>query len=255
MRKPHKLSIEAIGIATTSVVCALVMWELSGRIGLFDPRLVPGPIAVVKGLWAMATEKTLLDDAIATLFRVLLGFVAGTTFGILAGLITGLIGRGRYVLEPLVQLLRPIPAVALIPIAIAWFGIGELEKIVIVTWASFFPMWVNTHAGIRSVPQVLIWTGLTLGASRARITREIVIPAALPFLISGARVALGLSFAATVVAEMSGAANGLGYRSFINHAGVQRDKMLAAIVVIGVLGAAIDRGYQLAVRKSFPWLS
>jgi len=245
---------QAAVTAACSILSALALWEVAGRAGLFDQRLVPVPSAVAAGLLELALDGTLVDDMAATVLRVACGFVVGTTMGVLLGLLTGLTERGRYIIEPLVQLLRPIPAVALIPIAIAWFGIGETEKIFIVTWASFFPVWLNTHAGVRGVPIELIWTGLTLGAHKRRITLEVIVPAALPHLVTGARVALGLSFAATVVAEISGAAVGLGYRSFIYHAGAQRERMLAAIVVIGIFGALIDRAYQYAIRKAFPWL-
>jgi ABC-type nitrate/sulfonate/bicarbonate transport system permease component len=230
-------------------------WQGAAAFRVIDPILVPGPLAVASALAEVARDGMLWRDAAYTLMRTLSGFALGVSIGVFIGIVTGLGGRLRHLVEPLLQILRPIPAVALIPVAIAWFGIGEFEKIAIVTWAAFFPVWVNTHSGTTAVPDEFAWTGRLLGASRSRLVLEVIVPSALPFLVTGARVALGLSFAATVVAEMSGASLGLGYKSFIYHAGFQRDKMLAMVLAIGMLGALIDRGYAVTIRTFFPWLT
>ena len=140
------------------------------------------------------------------------------------------------------------------PLALAWFGIGDVAKISIICWACFFPTWISTHSGGGRVPAELLWTSAVLGARRLRIVLQVVVPWASPYIFVGARTSLGLAFAAAVVAEMSGAASGLGYRILSSHLNFRTDEMLASIVVVGALGALADLLLRLSVRRVFPWL-
>lgn len=229
-------------------------WEVAGHAGLIDVALLPVPSAVVRAIGDMAAEHLLVEDTASTIFRITRGFALGAALGVSIGLATGLLRSLRLILEPVVQLLRPIPAVALVPLALVWFGIGEEAKLFIVGWAAFFPTWLNTHSGVQRVPLEFVWTARLLGASRARIVGQVILPWSMPFVFSGARISLGLSFAATVVAEMSGASEGLGYRILASHYAFRPDRMVAGIVLIGLLGAALDLLFRALVRRYGPWI-
>lgn len=232
----------------------LAIWEVLGIVGTYDVTLLPRPSSVITALTRLAIEGLLWKDLTATSLRIFVGFVAGSSTGFAIGLLTGLVPSVRHFVEPLVQVARPIPAVALIPLAVTWFGVGELAKFFIVAWASFFPVWVNTHLGVQRVPQELTWTATILGASRRRMIVEVVVPWSLPFIQAGIRVALGLAFAATVVAEMSGASAGLGFRIFTSQLVYRNDLMLGAILIVGALGALIDWIFTRGTRAVLPWL-
>jgi len=245
----QRLVIGALSVAV--FFCAL---ELSGRAGFYETSLIPLPSSV-----SLAFERLirgpLLPDFGATARRIATGYFVGSSLGILVGLATGLLPRVRNLLEPLVQIGRPIPAVALVPLALAWFGIGEFAKASIVAWACFFPVWINTHSGVGRVPDELLWTAAVLGASRRRTVLQVVIPWAGSFILVGLRISLGLAFAATVVAEMSGASSGLGYRILVSHLAFRVDEMLASIIAIGAFGASVDLLFRTAAERLVPWLS
>jgi NitT/TauT family transport system permease protein len=232
----------------------LLLWEVLATMGLYDVRLLPRPTSVVTAIGQMANEGILWQDIISTFLRVLTGFFIGTTVGFVVGLITGLTQRLRRIVEPIVQVARPIPAVSLIPLAIVWFGVGEVAKLFIVGWACFFPVWVNTHSGVQRVPKEFLWSAAVLGADNKRIVSEVIVPWSLPFVQAGMRVSVGLAFAATVVAEMSGASAGLGFRIITSHLLFQVDRMIGSILLIGALGALIDRLFVVITRRLLPWL-
>jgi ABC-type nitrate/sulfonate/bicarbonate transport system permease component len=196
----------------------------------------------------------LFNDGFWTLARVTAGFSIGTFAGVFLGRITGLHPSIRIVLNATIQALRPIPAVALIPVVIVLFGIGELAKVMIVAWACFFPVWIATHSAVQRVPRSLLWTAQTLGMPYSSVVRRVIVPWATPFILAGVRTGLGLSFAAVVVAEMSGAGEGLGYRIIESQLVFRYDQMLASIIAIGVTGLLIDVLFRIVVRFKYPWL-
>jgi ABC-type nitrate/sulfonate/bicarbonate transport system permease component len=244
-----------LAIRLFPIVVVLVGWELSGRFALYDIKFVPVPSLIFGAVAQMAWEGLLWWDVSLTAIRITIGCIVGTSLGFAMGLLTGLVPRARSMIEPLVQMARPIPAVALIPLAIVYFGVGEFAKIFIVGWASFFPVWVNTHLGVQRVPEEFLWTAAVLGADDRMTLTQVIVPCALPFIHAGLRVALGLAFAATVVAEMSGASAGLGYRIFTSHSFHRYDRMIGAIMLVGTFGAAVDWLFMSVTHKLFPWLS
>lgn len=250
----RKSSLSKVLVGGSSILMVLLLWEILGRFQVYDVALLPPPSRVATALVNLSNEGILWTDVGITVSRVLAGFALGGTLGFLAGVVTGLSARLRRVFEPIIQIARPIPAVALVPLAIVWFGIGETQKFFIVSWASFFPLWVNTHSGVGRVPRELLWAAETLGAHGNRIVREVIVPWSLPFVYAGVRIALALAFTAAVVAEMSGASSGLGFRIIASHLVFRVDRMIASILMIGALGALFDRILVLSTRKLLPWL-
>ena len=242
-------------LSSSLVIVVLVgVWELLATGHAYNTTFIPAPSMIAIALYQMAHEGTLFLDLAETIVRVAIGFGIGLLTGFLAGLLTGLVTRADNLVAPILQIARPIPALAIVPLAIVWFGIGEGFKLFIIGWATFFPIWLGTNAGVRQVSKELLWTAALLGADKKRQVLEVVIPSSLSFVQNAARVSLGLGFAATVVAEMSGADAGLGYRIFVNHLVFRPDRMLASLILVGIVGALIDRIYLSFGNWLFPWL-
>jgi ABC-type nitrate/sulfonate/bicarbonate transport system permease component len=214
-------------------------------------HLFPPPQAVASALWHLVVT-SLLGDLAATFSRILVGFTIALICARWIGLRTGTSARWRDSLEPLFQTLRPVPALALIPVAIVWFGTGELEKYFVIAWAAFFPIWVGTHAAAQDVPRELIWTAQTLGATGNRIRSAVVAPSAAPAVFAATRTGLGLAFAAAVVAEIIGSSEGLGYRIIEGNQAYQYGSMLAAVIAVGLVGALTDWAYTMVFRPERP---
>lgn len=228
-------------------------WDLTVRSGLVDARLFPSPVAVFQALLELYHEGVLVQDILATLVRVLLGYGVGAALGIVVGVITGHWNRVGAFLNPVLQLFRPIPAVSLVPLAIVWFGIGEAPKYFVISWASFFPVWVNTHVGIQKLPRKLSWTARIFRVQERRFILEVALPWAAPFIYAGARIALAFAFSATVVAEMSGAQAGLGFRILASHQVSAVGRMIADIIMIATLGFVADCIFVGVVKRLVPW--
>lgn len=253
MPRRSSARVQRVVLAAMSIATFFCVLELAGRAGLYETSLIPLPSSVARAMERLV-RGPFPSDLSATTRRIAAGYLVGSTFGVVLGLATGLLPRVRNLLEPLVQLGRPIPAVALVPVALAWLGIGELAKASIVAWACFFPVWINTHSGVRRVPAELLWTSAVLGANRRRTVLQVIVPWASSFIFVGLRTSLGLAFAAVVVAEMSGASSGLGYRIIASHLAFRTDEMLASIIAIGALGALTDLLFRAAAGRAAPWL-
>jgi ABC-type nitrate/sulfonate/bicarbonate transport system permease component len=201
----------------------------------------------------MLRSGELIWDGLITAGRVLLGFILGSALGIVIGVLTARIQLMDQTVGQLIQVLRPIPPIALVPLAVVWLGLGEISKISIIMWGVFFPVWVSTHIGVSSVNKEVIWAAQSLGASGRKVLFRVVLPAAGRHVVSGMRVAIAIAFICVVVAEMSGALDGLGYR--INKAYVvfRVDRMIADLTVLGLLGALSDYGFARLVSRLMPW--
>ena len=244
------------GAGTLSVLGALLLWELAVRSGLFDERVFPPPTEISGTLIALLGNGTLVRDSLVSLLRVAVGYVIGGTLGIGIGVLTGTSAPFRSTLAPIVQLLRPITPVALAPLAIVFFGLTEGAKYFLVAWGVFFAVWVSSHVGVTTIDRRIVWAAKALGASEWRLKFFVYPWAALPIILSGLRTAIGIGFICVVVAEMtgSGATAGLGYRVRLNYELFRVDRMIAALVVLGILGAAVDRIFAILSRRLFPWI-
>jgi ABC-type nitrate/sulfonate/bicarbonate transport system permease component len=194
-----------------------------------------------------------VSDLRYSLFRYGVGLALGSLLGILLGVLTGRIQTFRDSLGPLLNFLRSTPSIALVPLAIVWFGIGEQEKIFVVTWGVTFPVWLNTHAGISEVQKEYVWAARSLGAAGWPIYREVYVPWALPFIITGTRMGIATAFFALAAAEMAGAFGGVAFRIFHSHQMFRIDKMMVAILTIGLLGITFDRLFVRLMRWFLPW--
>jgi len=236
-----------------STIIFFLVWEIVSRSGLINPALFPPPGVIVKAAITMFKTGELVWDIFASIQRVVLGFFLASIFGISFGLLTGRIKFIEKTIGPIIQLLRPIPSIALVPLAIVWFGLGEISKYFLVFWGAFFPIWVNTHLGAKAVDRKILWAAKSLGAKGTKILYEIVLPASIPYIIAGMRIGIGIAFICLVAAEMAGAFRGVGYRIYASHLIFRVDKMMVGILFLGILGSSADRLFAFIVNRVFPW--
>jgi ABC-type nitrate/sulfonate/bicarbonate transport system permease component len=232
---------------------AIGLWEIISRAEVVNPRLFPPPSQVALALHAWWTSGNFLDDVLASYARMLAGFAVGGLCGIAVGMLTG---RTRWggALGPILQVFRPMPPVAIIPLVIVWLGIGDTAKIFSIAFAVFFPVWINTHLGAESIPREYLWSARMLGASARRTALRVVLPAALPAITAGLRTSVAIAFIMVYVSEIAGASSGIGYRISITHLAYRIDLMMAALLVLALAGAVADWLLARLMNRLFPWL-
>ena len=166
---------------------------------------------------------------------------------------TARVSAVQFILGPFLTVLRPIPAIALVPIAIVWFGIGEPSKYFVIAYTVFLAVWLNTHHGMERVPRTFVLASRTLGASRVREFLEVIIPAAAPHIVAGLRTGSALAFLSLVAAELSGASSGIGYRMQEARQYIRTDIMFVGLIELGILGALLDGGFVMLSKRVVHW--
>lgn len=219
---------------------------------VFKPHesLLPPPSHVAREFWELLLSGALMTHIGASLSRVLSAWVLAALVAIPLGIAMGRIGIVERLLDPLVELIRPISPLAWIPLAILWFGIGESGKIFVVFIGAFFPSLVATIAGVKRIDPVLIQAGQVLGCNdKSSLFRKVVLPAALPNIITGLRISFGTGWAAIIAAELVAARSGLGYLISNGMEILRADRVLVGMIVIGVLGVCFDLLFRFIQRK------
>lgn len=236
-----------------SFALVLAIWSAVSLSGLISPILFPAPWTVVAAGVEMAAAGTLLSDVAISAQRAVVGFLIGAGLGVFTGLLTGRVALLRTLLNPFLSLMRPIPAIALAPVAIVWFGIGEPSKYFLISYTVFLAVWFNTHHGMSFVPEIYIRASRSLGASRMREFLIVVIPAAAPHIAAGLRLGVALALLSLVAAELTGASSGIGYRLQEARQFIRVDRMFALLVILGAIGALVDALAERAVRRLVHW--
>lgn len=236
-----------------SPLLLLLLWEAASRVGVIPTRTLAAPSSVLASLVASVASGELPYHLLVSLGRAAAGLAIGVTAGLVLALIAGLSRTGEAAIDPLVQVKRTIPTLALTPLFIIWFGIGEEPKILLIAFATMFPIYLNLYNGIRGADVRLVEAARTLGLSRGEIVRHVILPAATPSLLVGLRYALGSAVLVLVVAEQINATAGLG--AMINHARdfMQTDVIVVCIVVYAALGLAGDGIVRAVERRSLAW--
>jgi len=231
----------------------LLGWELLSRSGMVSPLFLPPPSAVARTGLQLLLSGNLFDNVWASLCRVLIGFFLAALLAIPLGIIAGMNAVVFNSVDPIIELFRPIPVLALLPLAILWFGIGESSKIFIITYAAFFPIFINTLAGVKYSDPILLQVASTLGASRMQIFYRVVLMSALPSLAVGIRLGLGFAFLALVAAELIASTRGLGYLIMDARLTFQTDVSMVGIVSLGILGYAANAILVRIERWALSW--
>jgi NitT/TauT family transport system permease protein len=231
----------------------LLGWELSSALGLVDPVSVPR-VSAILGSWLETLQNgQLLRQLLPSLGRIFAGFGLAVVVAVPLGLLMGTVSLFYRLLEPLTEFIRPIPAAAYIPVAILFLGIGNGMKVFVVFLACLFPILLNTYGGVRGVDQVLIDTGRTFGVSRLRALRQIVFPAALPSILTGMRISLGISLIVAVVSEMIAGNSGIGYFILDMQRIFRVPEMFAGIFTLGLLGFLINFAFLKLEQHLLRW--
>lgn len=237
------------------ILVLLIAWELAVR--LHPGLLFPGPFAVAAGILELLQHGLLLKYVVASLFRVTWGFVLACSTAIPLGLALGWYRRGEMAFNPLSQIFRPISPLAWIPLAILWFGVGDLSSIFLIFVGSFFPLLLTAMSAVHNIPAVYVNAGRNFGLSSSAFVARVLYPAVMPQLLVGMRITLGIAWLVVVAAEMIAVNSGLGFLIVdARNAGNRYDLVVAGMVVIGVIGFLLDLGMRsLEQIKSFHWRS
>jgi len=222
------------------LVLGALVWEAAARSGAFSPLVVPSIARIGRELWWLVIRPESLADAWFSLQRAIVGFTLAAAVGVALGVLMGRSSIAAACLGPIFSGTYPIPKIALFPVFIYLFGIGSLSKVVLIFLECLYPIVVTTHAGSRAVNRVLLWSAANMGASRARILWRVVVPAAAPFIFAGFRIALPIAMIVVIITEMISSADGLGYLAMYSLASFKTDRMLAVVVMIALIGVALD---------------
>jgi len=251
-------------------VALVLTWQFLSMRGIVNPQILPAPTAVLAKWWeylipfepydpqqtsylAWLFSGELIRDAYSSLYRVVVGFVVGAALALPLGLMMGANERVYKLFNPLIQVLRPIPPIAFIPLSILWFGLGNPPAIFLIVIGAFFPILMNTIAGVRHVDGIYIRAARSLGASQSTMFLRVMLPAATPYILTGARIGVGTAFIVVIVAEMIAVNNGLGYRILEAREFFWSDKIIAGMFTIGLLGLAIDAGMNRLNNYLLKW--
>jgi len=259
----------AIGLVVPAV--AIAVWQWVAVNGWVNENVLPSPLEVGRkwvayllplqafkdytggGWWSWAFSGELIVDSLGSLYRVVTGFLIGAGLALPLGLAMGA-NRVVYAwFNPLVQLLRPIPPIAYIPLSILWFGLGNPPAVFLIALGAFFPVLMNTIAGVQQVDSIYLRAARNLGAGRWTMFVRVILPAAVPYILSGVRIGIGTAFIVVIVSEMIAVNNGLGFRILEAREYFWSAKIMAGMITIGLLGLAIDVGMNRLNNYLLRW--
>jgi NitT/TauT family transport system permease protein len=257
-----------IGLVLPALVVAL--WQAAASLGWVNPQVLPSPLAVAEkwvayllpltpydpaaGSWLhWAVSGELITDSLSSLYRVVVGFLIGGGLALPLGLAMGMSKRVYDWFNVLVQMVRPIPPIAYIPLSMLWFGLGNPPAVFLIALGAFFPVLMNTIAGVRQVDGIYIRAARNLGASGLTMFTRVILPAAVPYILSGVRIGIGTAFIVVIVAEMVAVNNGLGFRILEAREYFWSDKIIAGMISIGLIGLAIDVGMNKLNNYLLRW--
>lgn len=245
-------------LSLLSLALLLLIWWSVTALGLISPLFLPSPQQVLSKLLLIASPQGFMDATLwqhlaASLTRMLVALFAAAVIGIPVGIAMGLSPAVRGLLDPLIELYRPVPPLAYLPLMVIWFGIGETSKILLIYLAIFAPVTLSTLAGVRNTQQVRIRAAQSLGASRWQLLRWVILPGALPEILTGLRIGLGVGWSTLVAAELIAATRGLGF--MVQSAGefLATDVVLAGIAVIALIAFTLELGLRALQRRLTPW--
>jgi len=264
----NKWRESAVGLVAPVIIIAL--WQMCAMLGWVNPQVLPSPAAVVvkwieyalpltpydpaegsKLAWYFSGE--LIHDTMGSMYRVVVGFAVGAGLALPLGLIMGASRNAYAWFNPLMQVLRPIPPIAYIPLAILWFGLGNAPAVFLIALGAFFPVLMNTIAGVRQVDSIYIRAARNLGVNQRTMFIRVMLPAAVPYILSGVRIGIGTAFIVVIVSEMIAVNNGLGFRILEAREYFWSDKIIAGMISIGMLGLMIDIGMNKLNNHLLRW--
>lgn len=234
-------------------VLLVAVWEVLAQTGYVTPQVLPAPSKVVRTAFKLATSGSLLEDLGTSLLRAAIGFAIGGSIAFALGILVGFSRLAEALVDRSVQMVRAIPFLALLPLVIVWFGVGEGQKIFLVALGVAFPIYINTTLGIRQVDPKLLELGRVQGLSTAQTIWRIILPGALPSILTGVRYSLATAWLALVVAETIGAQAGIGFLAMDAREFLRTDVVVLTIVIYALIGVAADSVARLLERRLLAW--
>ncbi len=235
-------------LTIASLLISFLVWQFLSTF-VFNPFLIPPPLEVFRTAIPMIMSGEILADVSISMSRVLVGFLVGSFIGIVAGVVLGRVRLLHDLLDPIIELLRYLSPTAMIPIAVIWFGIGELSKYFLIFWGTLFIVLISTIAGVWRAPIARQRAAECLGANRLQIFVLIVIPSSVPYIVTGMRVAMASSFMSIIPAEILAADSGIGYLLQKSSMLLQTNRIFVALLTICVLGFVVDRIFRFFVDR------
>ncbi|RUQ28683.1 ABC transporter permease [Peribacillus cavernae] len=250
-KKVKKLDVFVRGLIFPIIVLGL--WELAGYTDIISETLLPRPSNIFTTFLDLAQTGDLFNHVQISLLRALGGFLIGGSLGLIMGLLVGFSNKVEQTLDPTLQMIRTVPTLAVIPLFILWFGFGEMSKLLLIAKAAFFPLYVNSFLGIRSVDTKLFEVAKVLEFSRWKQITNLILPSALPNILLGLRLALGAAWLALVAAELMGSSEGVGYLIMDARQFSQTSIVFVGIIIFAVFGKASDSFVRYFERKLLKW--
>ncbi|UQY35251.1 ABC transporter permease subunit [Pseudomonas fulva] len=236
-----------------SPLAILLLWEIASRAGLIPARVIAAPSEISTTLWELIRSGELLRHLLVSLQRAVTGLGIGVAIGVSAALITGLSKRGEIALDSPMQMLRTIPSLALVPLFILWFGIGEFTKVALIVMGTTFPIYLNLFAGIRNIDPKLVEAANTLGLNRRELICHVILPGALPSFFVGLRYSLGISWLALVFVEQINTTAGIGFLASDARDFMRTDVIVICLLIYSLLGLLIDGLIRTLERLALAW--
>ncbi|WLS79300.1 taurine ABC transporter permease TauC [Erwinia pyri] len=247
-----------ITLSAATLLVVLAIWWAVTALKLIAPLFLPAPYQVFHQLLTIASAQGFMDATLwqhlaASLTRIVIALLAAVVIGVPVGILMGLNETARGILDPLIELYRPVPPLAYLPLMVIWFGIGETSKILLIYLAIFAPVALSAVAGVKSAQQVRIRAAQALGGSRWQVLWYVILPGALPEILTGVRIGLGVGWSTLVAAELIAATRGLGF--MVQSAGefLATDVVLAGIAVIALIAFTLEVGLRALQRRLTPW--
>jgi len=249
--RPFQLTDHLSAVRAASVVVVALLWEVFGR--QVNPLFLSYPSAIARAFVNLLATGELLRQAIGSLQVFAIGLSAALVLGILIGLLMGRYRLAEYLLDPYVYAFDATPRVALIPLLLLWFGLGASSKIAIVFLSGLFPVLMNTFSGVRTVSAHLVDIGRAYGAGEGKIFTQIIVPAALPFIMTGVRLAVGRALIGIITAEMFTAVTGMGALLVRYSSALATDKFFVPVIFLALLGVGLSNGVERLQKRLAPW--
>lgn len=231
----------------------LVTWQIAAHFEWIPIRIFPAPLTVVEAAFRLASEGKLLPDIAVSTMRALSGLAVGGSIGFILGMSNGLFKLSEKLLDTSIQMIRTIPNLSLLPLVILWFGIGDSARLFLISLGVFFPIYINTFHGIRNVDPDLIEMGRVYGLSRWQLFRQVIFPGALPSILVGVRLSLGIMWLTLIVAETIAANSGIGFLAATAREFIRTDVLLFVVVLYAFLGKLSDVITRLLERRLLRW--
>ena len=253
LRKVQSDRTRGVVRGITGFVVVIGLWQLLASGGWINAVLLPAPLQLFDTFVDMLRDGTLLRHVTASMERVVVGFLLAVIVGLLLGVLLGWFRSLSDFVKPVVEALRPIPPIAWTPIAILWFGIGNAPSYFLVFVGAVFPVFVNSYSAVRNIERSQINAALCLGASPRMVIFDVLIPASLPVIFPGLRIALGVGWMCVVAAELIAAQSGLGYMIQQSRVLLQTAQVVTGMITIGIIGFAMNALMTLLERRLIPW--